>query len=264
MVVPTRKSRSVSQLNTYEQCPYRYYLERIAKAWQRPAAWLPHGSAVHEAIEMWERSGRTMTLEEVLEVFRAAYQRYTNEQCEQTPNFEFWFRSGPYAGQVDVERRHRIGQEMVKKYMDWAESHPEEEIWTAPDGTPGIELEFKLVLGGVPIRGFIDAILQIGDEVRVRDHKTGATPGKDFQLGVYGLAIAETYGIEQPQLGDYWMGKSGKPTHPYPIGDWTLNRVTEKFVELDENIEAERFDPVPDPDKCRFCPVRTSCDYAVG
>ena len=268
MGVPTaevdeKTYRSVSQHNTYNQCPYRYYLERVEKVWQRPAAWLAQGSAVHEAIEFWERENREASLDDAQNRFRQAYARYIGESTEQTPNFEYWFASGPYRGEQDIERRYYLGLDQVERYFDWVDNHPDDVIWVAPDGTPGIELEFDITLGDVPVRGFVDAIVVVDGELRVRDHKTGNQPGDDFQLAVYSQALADTYGIERPELGDYWMGKSGKATYPYRLDDWSREDLVERFRELDEGIRSERFDPDPEPSKCNFCPVRTSCEYAV-
>src|SRR3954469_19163368 len=94
--------RSYSQLGAYDRCPYMYYLERVEKVWQRPAAWLPMGTAVHEAAERWELSGRTMSLEEAQQIFRDAYVRETNKYLDDTPNANHWFRSGPYKGPEDI------------------------------------------------------------------------------------------------------------------------------------------------------------------
>jgi putative RecB family exonuclease len=263
--------RSVSQLNQYERCPHSYYLSRVLKAWQRPAAWLAQGSAVHEAAEYWERSGRTATLEEVQEHYTESYERHINEALATTPNFQFWFASGPYRGEEDTSRRYLIGLEQVEKYLAWYAKWPEQAIWIAPDGTPGIEIGFDIELDGIPIRGFIDAVIQIPGyagsaqpEVIVRDNKTGNSPGDDFQLGVYGVALAEQFGIDPPQRGDYWMGRSGKATIPYEIGEWTREKVSAKFQELEANLQAERFDPKPEASKCRFCDVALACEFRIG
>lgn len=296
-----RKHRSVSQINQYNRCPYSYKLSRIDKAWQRPAAWTRQGSAVHEAAEAYERSGRTLTLEQAQDVFRESYAKHINEALETTPNFEYWFASGPYGGEKDTVRRFGIGLEQVEKYIRWYDSHPEEVIWIAPahtdprcaradqsqairmnpddaekmlvhvqgcdcrPETPGIEIGFDIDLDGVMVRGFIDAVIQGADgDVLVRDNKTGNNPGDDFQLGVYGVALAEQFGIDPPQLGDYWMGRSGRPTFPYKIGEWTRERVSEKFRELEDNIQAERFEPKPDPKTCNFCDVSLACEFRAS
>lgn len=272
-MAPPKRHRSVSQINQYERCPYSYKLSRIDKVWQRPAAWLAQGSAVHEAGEAWERSGRTMPLEDVQAVFAERYEHHINEACEITPNREYWFSSGPYRGDVDTERRFHIGLEQVEKMLKWYAGHPDEVVWIAPDGTPGIEIGFDIELDGILIRGFIDLVMWVETspgvcEVIVRDNKTGNSPGDDFQLGVYGVALAEAYGIDPPQTGDYYMagkaGKPGKPTAPYKIGYWTRERVVEKFQELEDNIAAERFEPLPEPDKCNFCDVATACEFSAG
>lgn len=259
--------RSVSQYQQYTKCPHAYYLARVEKVWKRPAAWLAHGSAVHEAAEAWERAriaGEGMTREQAKEVFRKSYKHHIDEACEETPNLSWWFSSGRYHGEQDISRRWHIGQEQVDKYIDWREKHPDERIWITPDGEPAVELGFEMNLDGVPVRGFIDAVI-VDEHGRlvVRDNKTGATPGDDFQLGVYKVALEVGYGVIAP-VGDYWMGKTGKPTIPYDLSEWTPETVAARFKELDENIREKRFDPIPDADVCRRCDVSYDCPFAVG
>lgn len=254
--------RSVSQLQQYEKCPHAWFLQRVQRAWQRPAAWLPQGSAVHATIEWWERGGRTASLEDAQAVFAQEYAKEVWSYSRETPNFEWWFPSGPYKAQEDLPRRFRIGIEQVAKYIRWATGHPEEVVWFTPDGEPAIELHFDIEIDGALVQGYIDLIVEVDGVLRVRDHKTGNSPGDDFQLGVYSVAVDETFGVK-PEVGDYWMGKPGKPTHPFDLSDWTKNEVSRRFLELEENIQAERFDPDPDPDKCRFCSVSFACKYSM-
>ncbi|AER26461.1 exonuclease [Mycobacterium phage Saintus] len=259
--------RSVSQLNQYERCPMAYKLSRIDKVWQRPAAWLPQGTAFHTTVELAAKD-LEMSLEKAQEIFSAEYDKDIGALTSETPNVQFWSRSGPYAGRADIERRYALGLEQVERWFDWHNEHPEEEFWKAPDGTPGIELGFDIDLDGVPVRGFIDAIKVIDGELVVEDYKTGNTPGDDFQLGVYSVAVEMMYGVERPQTGRYWMagkkGGKGKPTKPYDLSEWTREAVTEKFHELDQNIRAEKFEADPEPSKCQFCDVSASCSFAMG
>jgi putative RecB family exonuclease len=278
--------RSVSQVNEYEDCPHRYYLNRRLKAWSRPAAWFPQGLAVHEAAEAFEKSERTLSLEDTEEVYRESYVKHTNRMTADTPNFEYWFKSGPYGGEADIERRFGLGLAQVGRYVDYyTEQAPDEVIWITPDGTPAIELRFDIDLDGVKVRGFIDQIVMIKPKIpkpksrskkalaeyaeqvantpakpTPRDVKSGNKPGGFFQLGVYDVAVEELFG-NKADVGDYWMGRTGKPTQLYDLSEWGREQVTEKFHEVDEGIRAERFDPKPSADKCGFCSVSSACEF---
>lgn len=256
--------RSVSQLNQYTRCPMNYKLARIDRVWSRPAAWLPQGTAFHAAAELhevWLSYGMPLSLEEAQDIYRWFYAEGINDLCDLTPNFEWWFWSGPYNGERDIERRYEIGLEQVDKFYNWRQS-PGQTIWVTPDGTPAIELAFQVELDGIMVRGFIDAVVVEDGELRVRDYKTGNSPGDDFQLGVYALAIEILYGV-RPLTGDYFMagkkGKPARPTAPYDLSRWTREEITARFHEVEEQIQAGKFDPLPEPSKCGFCDVNYSC-----
>lgn len=275
------KNLSVSQAQTYgfeaggfdKGCPYRWHLERQLKAWQKPAAWFQQGTAVHEAMELWELSGRAMTLEEVQDAFRTAYVREVNVTLEDAPNMQVWHRSGPYDGEADIERRYGIGLEQVGKLLDYYVGKGlGDVVWVTPDGVPAIELRFDLELEGlpVPVIGFIDKVRDLGktDVLQLLgpdDLKSGNEPGGPFQLGTYKVGIEEAYEGTQVTEGRYLMaGKKGKKsyaTNPYDLTGWTKPVVTEIYQEVYDGIINERFDPMPEESKCRFCGVQDSCKY---
>lgn len=259
---PKYDHRSVSQYNTFARCAYRYRLERIDKVWQRPASWLSQGVAVHAAMEAWERNNRKMSLEELGEVYAEEFTKNIEEQAETTPNFEYWFGSGPYDGPTDIERRFGLGIEQIEKLTGWARSHPDEKVWIAPDGRPGIELEFEEEMGGVKVKGFIDLVLETPQGLVVRDYKTGAKPGDVFQLTVYAEALRMKYGVDV-YAGDFMMGKTGKPTkqHRFSLDD--RDAVHEGFAWLEEQIDAGSYEPNPSRSNCQMCAVRTACEFAA-
>ncbi|AYD87098.1 Cas4 exonuclease [Mycobacterium phage NicoleTera] len=257
--------RSVSQINQYTRCPMAYKLARIDKVWARPAAWLPQGTAFHTVAEVYEKAlaeGREMSLERAQEIFREEYAKDIGELCAETPNFDWWFWSGNYNGERDIERRFHIGLEQVEKFINWRQDKGQT-IWVTPEGKPAIELSFNIELDGIKVRGYIDAVVVVNGELRVRDYKTGNKPGDDFQLGVYALAVSMLYGIEPPRTGDYYMaGKKGKKaviTEPYDLTEWTRERITERFHEVEAHIQAGEFPALPEPDKCNFCDVSYNC-----
>lgn len=286
-----RRALSVSQYKQFERCAYSWYLARVKLAWQRPAAWLPQGSAEHTVFELVARGDFSMSLEEAQALFTQEYSKEVAEYTKITPNFEWWSKSGPYGGKRDLERRYKLGLEQIERFYAWWEKTPHEVIWTTPDGKPAIELEFNMDLDGVLVRGYIDAVVVnqnksvtnykglgahfSGDDrgdrqpeevpwLVVRDYKSGNQPGDDFQLAVYAVAIQDMYGTFGPYEGDYWMGRTGKPTYPYDLRDWTREKVTEKFHELEENIQAGNFDPTPSASACAFCDVRDACEFRMA
>jgi putative RecB family exonuclease len=250
--------RSVSQVNQMNRCGEAYRLTRIERAWQKPSAWLPQGSAVHYAAEMWEKSGRTMTLAEAQAAFDQSYTEEVRKYALVTPNFDYWERSGPYDGRTDIERRWGIGMSQVAAYIKYYEDHPEEVPTQTPDG-PGIELEFDVKFGDIDVRGLIDMVV----DWTPRDNKTGKKPGDDFQLASYAGALKVKYDVPFTK-GDYWMAQQGKPTRPYDLTGWSIQRLADEYGEVDEKIRAEDFEPNPSTENCMFCSVRSSCTYAVA
>lgn len=254
--------RSVSQYNTYSQCAYRYKLGYIDKVWKRPASWLSQGIAVHAAMEAWEKSERELLVDELISIYKSEFQTSINSQAATTPDFAYWFGSGRYGGAQDIERRFGIGQEQLVDLVNYCREHPEDKIWTASDGSKGIELEFNVELGGVMVKGFIDQVIETPTGLRVRDIKTGAKPGDTFQLAAYAEAMKQMYNVDISE-GDYLMGKTGEPTSPIPITDEDKQQVHETFKWLDESITKESFEPNPSKSTCTMCDVRTSCQFAV-
>lgn len=256
--------RSVSQVKSYEQCPLRYKLERIDKAWQRPAGWFPMGTAVHAAIEAYELSGRTMTLEEAQAKFDESYAAEIARYAKDTPNLEYWSSSGPYKageetsarnGRVyepDLTRRHKVGREQVAGYFEYVAKTPDHVIWIDPDGKPGIELAFNVELGGVPMRGFIDQVTE-----EIVDVKTGAEPGDEFQLKIYQLALREQYGIKIAK-GTYLMTKKGSKNKTFDLDLVPDEEAIERIQLADAGIRRGDFPARPSSD-CERCSVNLAC-----
>lgn len=253
----TDEHRSPSQLNEYGRCPYAYYLSRRLRVWKRPAAWLAHGTAVHKAMEVWEQSGRTMTEEQVLQVFRDEYTAQINEELKATPNPKSWYSSGPYNGLKDIPRRYEVGQTHVRNLLSYYDKNPDMVPDVLPDGGQGVEYEFESHFGGVKVVGYIDLVYS-GVPY---DYKTGSMPGGDEQLATYAGVLKQSFDIPFSN-GFYFMAKAGKPTKAYDLTGWSLGRLSDVYGSLDEKIKAEEFNPTPSPEVCGRCPVSTSCEFA--
>lgn len=259
------RKRSPSQAGDYERCPHMYWLKRIEKVPGRPAAWLPQGTAVHAAIEAFERSVRTMPLEDAQDVFRDEYSRESGVFTAYWPNFDTWSWSGPYSPQDDVKRRYDIGLEQVSAYYKWIEKNPQYHVYViGKNGERAIELDLHGFFGRVPVNGKADLVYYNSElrALRVIDVKTGKKPGDSFQLGTYAELIRQQY-QEDINTGYYWMAQTGKLTRsPYDLTEWSYEALTEVYETLDDNIRAGDFPALPDPSKCFSCSVNHACKFA--
>jgi putative RecB family exonuclease len=259
-----RKKRSPSQVGDMQRCPHMYYLKRIERVAKRPAAWLPQGTAFHNAAEAFERSSRTMTLEDLKEVYTEAYDAESNRFCAEWPDLSTWSASGPYTAWEDITRRHAIGMEMVEKYVKWTEKNPAYVPYViGPDGERAIELDLNGTFGDVPVNGKVDVVYWNTElkALRVVDWKTGNKPGDSFQLGTYGDLIRQVY-EDRIDVGFYWMGKTGNLTRAsYDLTEWSYDSLTEVYESVDAQINAGDFPADPEPDKCWSCSVNHACVF---
>jgi putative RecB family exonuclease len=260
--------RSWSQLNEYNECGYRYYLKRIAKdsngdqIWQRPAAWTVQGTAVHIAAEVWEKSDRILTDEEVTTIYTEAYWDQINERLEDTPNYSEWFASGPYRGFTDIDRRYKIGLDQIQSYLEFYRNDSPMDIPITINGSMAIEIPAEGLIGSVPVRGVIDGIMETDSGLRVRDIKTGKRLGDPMQLKIYQELIIQNFGIKI-RFGDFWSGQTGVTTPVADLDALSLDDLTSEFQRLEEGINSERFDPKPSP-ACAMCDVQHACPFAAS
>lgn len=250
--------RSVSQVDQYEKCGWRFYLQRVERVIPRPAAWSFHGTAFHSAAEAWERSSRVMGEEEVVGVFHDEYTALVNKALDTEPDTDKWLAAGRYTGGEDIERRYVLGMEHTRAYVKWSQIN-EPDIWTEQDGAPALELSFMVELGGVKVRGFIDQALNEGEgTVRVRDLKTGSTKSK-FQLQTYSVAMRQQWGVNV-EHADWYLAKDGRLSRPVKVGEVSEDEIGQRYADMDAGVKAGRFLANPGYD-CRFCDVSQACIF---
>ncbi|RLV10538.1 hypothetical protein CTZ27_03045 [Streptomyces griseocarneus] len=240
-----------------EQCAWRYYLQRVEGVTPRPAAWSHHGTAFHSAVEAYERSGRTMTEEAVVQLFADQYSLLVNEALVEEPDTDRWLAAG-YTGGEDIERRYFLGMVQAAHYVKWRGEHPAK-TWVTPDDETGVELYFEVELGGVAVRGYIDHLLvDEGGSVRVRDWKTGSMKNR-FQLQTYAVAIRKLYDVEVNRA-DWYLAKDGRSSRPVKLDESTEDMVAERFAAMDAGVKRGDF-PANPSYSCRFCDVSHACFF---
>ncbi|MFF0481088.1 RecB family exonuclease [Streptomyces sp. NPDC004435] len=252
--------RSVSQYQGFVRCGEAYRLEKIAKAPQNQAGWFIQGTAYHEAVERWEKSYRAYGPEVMADWFEEAWEREYAKAVAIEPDISRWLTGGMTKPETDLKRRRERGRDQVEAYFEYAIEAPER-IWEPIEGQPAIELSFSLDLDGIEVKGFIDQVVEYPDgHLRVRDLKTGTKlPDTAFQLAIYDHAVNAMFG-EKPGFGDYFMAKNNAPTDPWNLQDYSLEKVTRWFRNMDKAVRLGLFLPNPG-DACRTCTVRRFCDF---
>lgn len=237
---------------------------------QIPATWLISGTAFHVAAEAWERSGRELTISEVQQAYRAAFDAEVARAEARGFPISQWLSGGRAGVHADLGKRRADGAEWIADYIGYALASPWK-IWELPDGDPAVEVPFTLrvpigdtitgVVGStVEVIGFIDQILTLDGIVplRVRDLKTSTKePLGNRQLGIYGVAIEETFGYRIAE-GDYFMARKGKASMPIPLANYTRQTLDTEFAGLEVAVNAGIFLASPG-DNCRPCDVKHAC-----
>lgn len=257
--VAPRPHRSVSQYSTYAKCSEQYRLEKVAGAPGLPAAWFHQGTAVHFAIEEWENSGRSMSDAEASAIGLEEYERQHNLALEKQPNVELWLTGGRVRPADDIETRRARVPLQIQGYIDHARASEWRVLQIGTD-TYATEYPFEIELAGVPVRGYIDQIIEHGPTGRlmVRDIKTGSKlPASVLQLVVYDFAVEDEFDI-RPGWGDFYMAKNHSPTNPYNLTFFTRDMVSDMFARMDEGVRRGVFLPNPG-DACRTCGVKEFC-----
>lgn len=238
------RTRSWSQLSSYEQCPKAFYLERIVGAWQKPAAWFSTGTAVHRAIELWERDG--LDIDAAEKVAQEAYRDDVNERLADTPNPYSWAASGRYNGSVDIPRRYGQLRQHLVNYAALA------------DGRPPLvesEMEVHADMDGVTVVGFVDQVR----EGEIVDLKAGSTvPKVADQMKVYAIAIEQAGGPVIEKAAFIMTAPTVNKVIEHDLMLISTESLMVRFRTMDDAVKAGDFDPTPG-DQCRRCSVWSSC-----
>ncbi|MEO3862652.1 PD-(D/E)XK nuclease family protein [Acrocarpospora sp. B8E8] len=250
---------SVSRLTSIARCGTAYELERVQRVPSLPAGWLAQGTAIHEAADAWEKSGRLMPIPDAQEVFRTTWIAELAEADAVEPDRTKWLVGGRKKVVNDLRDRYNGGLDQVATYINYNLEDTSLAPYVMPDGTIAAEVGFEIEFRDIAVLGYIDVIMEDTrtGELIVRDIKSGAkVPAVPFQLIVYRKALAEL-GIEA-RWGDFFMTRDGKPTRPIDLTTLDEKWIEEWFVRQVRLAEQGLFLPNPG-DACRTCGVAPHC-----
>ncbi len=230
-----KRVESPSSINTFKQCPRKYYYQYIGKLPTTPSIHTVRGNIAHSTLENFYNID--------VSVFLPADYKQKFKESVQRLFLHYWNHYKPQLKdlKLNADQERFYFEETMLMLLNWTnhflldlEQVIQERKVSLQEAfmllTPIREQEFKSEK--LSVRGFIDAIHHIGEEVHIVDYKTNSTSEiKDsilLQLGIYCLLYEEMYGKQPDKVGIFFLRNKLKLFNVEP----SLLEVARKEIEF--------------------------------
>lgn len=233
---------SYSRLDTYNQCPAKYFYTYITKEPRSfsPAAVL--GNIVHAV------------LEDTIIDNKLADINVLNEHYEK--NISSWDPESKISKDLIS-----VGSTILSEFYD---ENAEKDFHVYEK-----EMSFSFVIGSYVINGFIDRVDVIGNRINIVDYKTGKweVAQKDvennLQLGIYALAMHTIFPEKEIYAELYYLRSGRRKGHLFSLED--IEKVKENLIDnINKIISDTNFLPTNNPRPCSYCDHAASGVCGVG
>lgn len=222
---------SYSRIDTYSQCPARYFYSYITKEprlFNPPAAL---GNIVHSVFENTLDTGRPLDIEEL--------------KSEYEKNIPVWDPNN-----LIPQDLISVGSNILEEFYD--QNYDKEFNIYAK------ELQFEFMIGSYRIIGFIDRVDVIGDRVNIVDYKTGKWEvaqkdiANNLQLGIYALAMDHIFPEKEVYAELYYLRSGRKKGHLFTKED--LVQVKYNLINsINKIMNDVNFSPTSNVRVCSYC-----------
>lgn len=154
----------------------------------------------------------------------------------------------------------------ITMLRDYYERHKKERYSTKIAQYPeiiGNEESFEIVIGNGKIRGFIDLVYQLKNDIYIIDYKTGSTEVAKYkvptntQLGIYALAMKKRYPDKKIHASLYYLKSNNLKTHTFEEEDY-INTIQTLKGQISNLVNLPFYRPTQNARTCRYC------EYATG
>jgi len=262
-IVPSRPL-SYTAIAAYEECPYRFYMERVLGLGERSRSLSPTGRQTTTAISeevvtpsaREERTAQGAAVHALLEWSQANGWREPSEELA---------RRHALAAGLDPDRTDAPA--LLEPVRGWLGSALREQIGAEATRVRA-EVPILLGVGGTVLRGSIDLLVERdGEPPLVIDYKTdrldGSGPSEradsyETQRSIYALAVAESLGATEVEVAYVFLERPEEPAVTQ-LDSVAMDAGRKRLENAISRISAGEF-PVAPPDErswslCRGCPA---------
>ena len=244
---------SQSKMGLYRECPLKYKFRYILKIPEKPKYFFTFGTILHSVMEYLYSAPQFPPLDDTLKFFEQKWIAQT------------WQEKGYQSAEKEQEG-FLEGQEIIKKYY---QKH-------FAEGLHPLSTEMKIYadIDGLTVMGIVDRIDYLGNgKIAILDYKTGKTLKREpDQLMFYQkllentpklLPLVQARDIQIQRISIEKMLFYHLPTLTEdsfkPVSVTELNTFWKGALKTAENILAQKFEPTPSEQACKWCDYRGSC-----
>lgn len=244
---------SFSQYNTYSGCPRRYFLSRVRLAPGRQAWYFMTGSAIHEGIEYYLKTGEKANPTWLLN-------REVESALKADSDMDNWLAGGSKDDPIIKNKALSLVEDCLSTAYDFLQ---DVEVVKG-----SIELDVSGSLPNVvrPISAYIDLLgIHKKHGPVIIDWKSSATkPKTDFQLRTYRALLMVKGGYDEFNKGLWAMLRPGAAkARPIDLVKVTPEQVGEEYGKMESRIERRIWNARPDF-MCDFCEQKPNCSLMSG
>jgi len=199
----TERILSPTAINTYLNCPRKFYLKYIKRLKGRPSIYLIRGQIVHQTLHEFHKKHPHILSETPIESIRIELLKIFNQRWVKAYNQ--LSRLNRHADKLEEFRLQ--SEKMLYNFSHWLLKHN----FKSPDFS-----EMRLVSKNLKLMGIIDALYQEPSNSIIIDYKTSQkneiTDDMNRQAALYALLYQDRYGIYPEAVGIHFLIEPGEPS----------------------------------------------------
>lgn len=258
-----KRVQSPSSINTYKQCPRKYYHQYIENIATLPNIHLVRGNITHAVLEKFYDIDLPNHQQDHQTYFKTAIQKLL---------LFHWNKAKPLLDELklSLDQKKFYFEETMLMLINWLNYFLNSLDQELSSGLPLPQAfqkltpvrEQKYFSETYQVQGFIDAVHHLEDEIHLIDYKTNAnmdiTEVQTLQLAVYSLLYQEKYGVPPSKAGIFFLRHKLKL---FKVDQELLDLAKKEIRLIHQNTESENITDYPQKQSslCKWSGGR--CDF---